>query len=273
MAANAFAEPSSAVIQAPVANLFSKPTTDASVVSQAIHGWNVQVLEEEGGWLKVRTPDDYTGWIEPSSAMKRDAYAVSGAVANVKSLYASVYRETSITKHMPLMTLPFEARLEVIAEPDIEARRWIQVRLPDMREGWVQRGDVALDSKTMSQEEMLMFSRRFLGLPYLWGGTSTLGYDCSGFTQMLLRQTGISMPRDAQPQAEWSGVKPVLREELQPGDLLFFGLSEQKITHTGMYIGNRQFIHATAYLQPAVQISNLFDEHWAQLLVATRRLK
>jgi cell wall-associated NlpC family hydrolase len=90
---------------------------------------------------------------------------------------------------------------------------------------------------------------------------------------MLLRQTGVSMPRDAQPQAEWSGVKPVLREELQPGDLLYFGSSETKITHTGMYIGNRQFIHATAHIQPVVQISNLFDEYWTKLLVATRRLK
>jgi cell wall-associated NlpC family hydrolase len=272
MAVSALAQTSPAVIRQPVANLFSKPTTDADVVSQAIHGWNVHVLEEQPAWLKVRTPDDYTGWIEASSAIKRDVYAVSGAVATVKSLFASVYRETSITKHQPVLTLPFEARLEVMAEPDGESRRWIQVRLPDSREGWIQRGDVSLDAKSMSQEEMLMFSRRFLGLPYLWGGISTFGYDCSGFTQMLLRQTGVSLPRDAGPQARWSGVKPVLQEELQPGDLLYFGPSEQKITHTGMYIGNRQFIHATAHIQPVVQISNLSDEYWTKLLVATRRV-
>jgi cell wall-associated NlpC family hydrolase len=90
---------------------------------------------------------------------------------------------------------------------------------------------------------------------------------------MLFRQTGASMPRDAQPQAEWSGVKPVLKEELQPGDLLYFGSSEKKITHTGMYIGGNQFIHATAHLQPIVQISSLSDLHWTNLLVATRRVK
>ena len=121
--------------------------------------------------------------------MKRDVYAVSGAVAIVKSLFASVYRETSITKHQPLLTLPFEARLEVSLSRR-KRRRWIQVRLPDQREGWIQRGDVTLEATTHVQEEMLMFSRRFLGLPYQWGGTSTFGYDCSGFTQMLLRQTG-----------------------------------------------------------------------------------
>jgi len=269
----AVALPNAVVVQ-PVMNMYSRPTADADVVSQAIHGWNVQILEEQPDWLKIRTPDDYTGWIQSSAAVKRDVYAVSGSVATVKSLFASVYRETSITKHQPMLTLPFEARLEVLAQPEESERRWIQVRLPDQREGWIQRGDVTLETdKHMSQEEMLMFSRRFLGLPYLWGGTSTFGYDCSGFTQMLLRQTGKSMPRDAQPQAEWSGVKPVLKEELQPGDLLYFGSSDKKITHTGMYIGNRQFIHATAHIQPVVQISNLSDEHWTKLLVGTRRVK
>jgi cell wall-associated NlpC family hydrolase len=275
MATSAFAaaEGSPAVIRQPVANLFSNPTHDASVVSQAILGWNVEVLEEQPAWLKVRTHDNYTGWMEASAAVKRDVYAVSGPVASVKSLFASVYRETSITKHQPVVTLPFEARLEVMAEPDTDARRWVQVRLPDMREGWIQRGDVTLEKSRMSREEMLMFSRRFLGLPYLWGGTSAFGYDCSGFTQMLLRQTGVSLPRDAQPQAEWDGVQAVAKNELQPGDLLYFGSSEQKITHTGLFIGDQQFIHATAHVQPVVQISNLSDAHWTDLLVGARRVK
>jgi hypothetical protein len=262
-----------AVIQRPVTNLFSKPTVDADVVSQAIFGWNVQVLEEQPEWLKIRTPDEYTGWIEASAALKRDVYAVSGTVAKVKTLFGGLYRESSITKHQPLLTLPFEARLEVLSEPESENRRWVQVRLPDQREAWIQRGDIGFDQKPMTREEMLMFSRRFLGLPYLWGGVSSFGYDCSGFTQMLFRQTGASMPRDAQPQAEWAGVVPVAKEELQPGDLLYFGSSDKKITHTGLFIGDGQFIHATAHVQPVVQISNLGDPHWADLLVATRRMK
>lgn len=273
MAASALAETFPAVIQRPVANLFSKPTTEADVVSQAIYGWNVEVLEEQPAWLKVRTPDQYTGWIEASSALKRDVYAVSAPVATVRSLFASVYRETSITKHQPLMTLPFEARLEVVGDPVSQTPRWTRVRLPDMKEAWIQRGDVSLAPVMLSREEMLLFSRRFLGLPYLWAGTSTFGYDCSGFTQMLMRQTGVSLPRDAQPQAEWTGVQPVAKEELAPGDLVYFGPSEKKITHTGMYIGDGRFIHATSHLQPVVQISDLAEEHWSKLLVAQRRVK
>lgn len=278
MAFTGFAESTPAVINRPVVNMFSKPSFDADVTSQAIFGVNVHVVEEQLPWLRIRTPDEYTGWIEAGSAVRRDVYAATESIATVKSLFGSVYRETSITKHQPVHTLPFEARLEVIAEPQSAERqtddlRWIQVRLPDMREAWIQRGDVALGPKPLSSEEMLAFSKRFSGLPYLWGGTSTFGYDCSGFTQMLYRQTGLLMPRDAQPQADWQGLRAVTREELQPGDLLYFGSSDKKITHTGMYIGNDEFIHATAHLTPVVQVNKLSEERWTKLLVAARRPK
>jgi SH3-like domain-containing protein len=273
MGCNGIAETTPAVINRPVINMFSKPTTDADVISQSIFGTNVQIVEEQPSWLKIRTPDDYTGWIEASGAVKRDVYAVSGVVATVGNLFGSVYREASIIKHQPLMTLPFEGRLEVIEQTEAEEGRWLKVRLPDMREAWIQRGDTLLDAKPITREEMLAISKRFAGLPYLWGGSSTFGYDCSGFTQMLYRQTGLTMPRDAQPQAEWPGVKPVAQDELAPGDLLFFGSSEKRITHTGMYIGNDEFIHATARTHPMIQVSKLSDPHWTKLLVATRRVK
>jgi cell wall-associated NlpC family hydrolase len=91
--------------------------------------------------------------------------------------------------------------------------------------------------------------------------------------QMLCRRRGYSLPRDAGQQANWEGVKPVEKADLQPGDLLYFGSSAKHITHTGMYIGNGRFINATAYEHPMVQICNLADEHWTKLLVAARRIK
>ncbi len=90
---------------------------------------------------------------------------------------------------------------------------------------------------------------------------------------MVKRQRGIVMPRDADVQAAWNGVTPVERKDLQPGDLLFFGSNSAKITHTGMYIGNGEFIHDTTHDHPGVQISRLEDKPWTTLLVAARRVK
>ena len=261
-----------AVVLQPVANMYSHPSTDADVVSQAIFGANVAILEQKEGWAHIRTADDYTGWTSLSALLPGKPYAASGRVAEVQSLFAHIYRESDVTTHAPLLTVPFESRLEVVAGSSQDAR-WLQVRLPDDRGGWVQAADVSLHPKPLSIAETLEFSKRFLGLPYTWGGTSSYGYDCSGFSQMLVRRRGVTMPRDAQPQAEWTGVASVDRRHLEPGDLLFFGASEKKITHTGIYLGDGKFIDATTHLTPMVRIDDLNDAYWNKLLVAARRLK
>jgi len=265
-----------AVVLKPVANMYGEPTADAEVVSQAICGTNIGVVETRAGWVHVRTPDNYTGWMAAEDLRRLGAgekpYASGGRVARVESLFANIYREPNVTKRRPLITAPFETRLEVIAEPDQDPR-WLVVRLPDDQSGWLQRGDVSFDMQPLSIEDAIELSRRFLGLPYTWGGTSSFGYDCSGFTQMLCRRRGKPIPRDADQQAAWEGVVTVKREDLKPGDLLYFGSGVDRITHTGMYIGEGKFVNATTWIRPVVQICDLRDPHWTHLLVACRRLK
>lgn len=276
----ALAQSARFVVDVPVANMFSAPSADVDVVSQAIFSTNVDELAEQPGWVKIRTPQDgYTGWIASADlvALHGSAgYATAGHIAEVEELRANIYLEPDVTAQAPLMTLPFESRLEVIKEKP--GGRWLQVELPDKRMAWVQQGDVALsanggaDLKThMSIPQMVQFSHRFLGLPYTWGGTSSFGYDCSGFVQMLMRQRGYLIPRDADVQAAWSGFEPVKVADLRAGDVLFFG-GHGKITHTGMYIGNGEFIQATTHDHPVIQISPL-NAYWRNLLVVERRVK
>ena len=273
------------VIVVPVASMYSGPSLDSDVVSQAIYASTVTAIEENDAWVKVRTPEDaYAGWVPKSALLPLadDAgYASSGQIVEVRALMANIYREPDVTLHAPMLTAPFETRLEFAAfQPDDQGQRWLQVRLPDGRIGWIQHGDVEFRSVTpgtgpnirpLSVAEMVVLGKRFLGLPYTWGGRSSFGYDCSGFVQMLMRQRGYYMPRDADVQAAWTGFVPVKRAELRAGDVLFFG-SEGKITHTGMFIGKGQFIQATTHDHPVIQISPL-NRYWIKLLVAQRRVK
>ena len=274
------------VVVQPVANMYSAPTEDTDVVSQAIYASNVTVLEQQETWYKVRTADDYTGWMPASALLRPKADVPYGAPAGglkpallaVTSLYANIYREDSVTKHAPLLTVPYGTVLEsgvtIAAGFRGEERpRWYDVRLPDGRHGFIQDGDISAPPKPLSIEHSIAEAKRFLGIPYFWGGTSSFGFDCSGFMQLLLRLRGHVMPRDAGPQAAWEKLAKIEKGQLQAGDLLYFGASVDKITHTGMYIGAGQFIHATTHERPVVQISRLQDPYWTRLLVACRRLK
>jgi len=285
-----FAKNSIYVVMIPVANMFSGPSEQTDVVSQARYGSNVILLTARGEWSRIQTADHYRGWV-PSRHLRLvqsgAGYATAGAIVQVESLFANIYHEHDVTRHKPVLTIPFEASLVVI--PDAPSRDpakdkpakaaknthdgWLQVRLPDMRSEWIQASDVIADLKPLSIPESIELAKRFLGIPYLWGGTSSFGFDCSGFTQMLVRSRGVNMPRDADKQAAWTGVAPVDRKDLQPGDLLFFGSSPRNITHTGMFIGDGQFVHDTTNGHPVVQISRLDDEPWTHFLVACRRVK
>jgi cell wall-associated NlpC family hydrolase len=262
------------VVSRPVIDMYATASTDGNVVSQALYGTGVLSLEKRTGWIQIRTGDEYTGWVEANGITPLQAdYATEGRALRVVELSANLYREPSVTKHAPVLNVPWEARLELVPGKVDEAGRWLKVRLVDGQTAYVEQGNVSQDAAPLTIEQTIQLARRFLGVTYTWGGVSSYGYDCSGFTQMLVRQRGIVMPRDASVQANWSGVAPVERKDLKPGDLLFFGESAARITHTGMYIGDGEFIHDTTNMHPVIQISKLDDMPWTHLLVAARRVK
>jgi len=263
------------VVSRPVINMYKEATADSEVTSQVLYGTGVLSLEKKGDWVRIRTADGYTGWIALADVKSQGdtPYAAEGKAVRVSALSANAYREPDVTEHAPMLHLPWESIVEVASDSPEDDTRWLKVRLVDGQTAWIQRGDVAQKGPPLSIDETLQVARKFLGTTYTWGGTSSLGFDCSGFTQMLVRQRGIEMPRDADLQAGWTGVVTVDRKDLRPGDLLFFGSSASKITHTGMYLGQGEFIHDTTHDHPGVQISRLDDMPWTKLLVAARRVK
>lgn len=260
-------------VNQPVIDMYAEPSADAPVVSQCLYGTNVESIEERPGWLRIRSPDGYLGWVDQTGLLPRPGrpYGTTPTVGRVWNLFASIYAEPDVTRRRPLLTVPFAVRLEVVSLPQA-GERWVQVRLVDDRLAWIQRGDLSLRLEPLSVGEIIGVARRLVGLPYRWGGTSTYGFDCSGLTQLLCSLRGVLIPRDSGPQSRWEGMVDVSRAELEPGDLLFFGSSPDKVSHTGLYLGGGEFVHATTHGTPTVRIDRLDDPYWSELLVRCRRL-
>jgi gamma-D-glutamyl-L-lysine dipeptidyl-peptidase len=253
----------------PAVNMHLEPQELSEVIAQGIYGVSLKILEDNDlGWVKVRSADDYVGWVLKSALLNSSNNAIypqGEKIAHVKNLYAHVYRITDVIPHPPLMTLPFSTKLEVIKEPSDQDFRWIQIKLLDGSLACIQRGDVSINPKALSLEEMLLLSRQFVGLPYTWGGTTSFGFDCSGFVQMLFGQMGIKIPRSSRSQARIPGIMFIEEKDLLPGDVIFFSIPGQNIGHVGLYLGNDEFIQATPKYNPVIQVSNLKDPKWKSL--------
>src|SRR5262249_7768659 len=122
------------------------------------------------------------------------------------------------------------------------------VELPDGRRCWVGSSQVAPIGPGPGLSDS---ASRLLGIPYLWGGRSVQGFECSGLVQQLLSTRGIRLPRDAHQQ--WKATRPLGRSAaaLRPGDLLFFGRPGRRMTHVGLALGGGRFVHSMGWVRMA----------------------
>ncbi len=244
-------------IKQPVVTMRQDPNNTSTIASQAIFSEEVTIQKKQGDWILITTPDGYSGWCAADAVVESPQHY--NATLKISRLAAHVY-SVQDTELGPIITLPYGAKLQLL---HAENPRWMQVALPDGQTCFIQKGDVIEESSLSNKSDLVAFSQRFLGLPYTWGGRSSFGYDCSGFVQMLYAKIGINLQRDARQQIFDPRLHVISIEDLQPGDLIFFGASEQKITHVGMYIGNDQFIQASvAENQPWIRISKLNESPW-----------
>src|SRR5262249_34823146 len=133
------AKPTHVVVR-PVANMYRDANADSDVVSQAILGSNVAVLETKGDWVSVQTADEYKGWMQAADLRQHNPkpYATDGKVIRVVQISANVYKTPDVTEHAPIVNVPWETRLEVVKDKVDQRGRWLQVKLPDDRLGYIQ---------------------------------------------------------------------------------------------------------------------------------------
>ena len=268
-----------AVVVVAVENMYKTPDEGAEVVSQATLGQIVEAIETNGPFARIRTPDRYEGWIARAAVSvypdpSTPRYASGGRVVEVTSLIAYLYREPDVSTARPRTSAPLATRLDVAADGPDEA--WLSVRLPSGDTAYVQSGDVkpvdpAAPPRRGSPEEVLATARRFLGVPYLWGGMTARGLDCSGLVSRVFLANGVVLPRDADLQFESPVLVAVDRGDLRPADLVFFGRGPKAITHVGLYVGDGRFLSATTHGVPAVHEDRLDDPRWVSAYQGARR--
>jgi gamma-D-glutamyl-L-lysine dipeptidyl-peptidase len=245
-----------------VINIRKHPAHSAELVNQTLLGTPVRILKNEDDWILIQTPDNYIGWVESSSVSMMTASGMAEwkrserviTLAYSGWIYASPVESETIGDFVAGCILVYEGEFQAYAK----------VRLPDGREGYINRKSVMDFSKwratvSCTGESIIRSAAGFLGLPYLWGGTSTKGVDCSGFSRSVFYMNGIILARDASLQA-LHGMDVDIKSgygQLRPGDLLFFGTrmnSKPHVTHVAIYKGDKEYYNSSGRV-----IINSFD--------------
>lgn len=247
------------VIYNSVGTLRAEPRYGSELVSQALLGTPVRILEQHGGWCRIQTPDRYIGWIngsvKPMSQLQLQEYIKQPKVV-VTALTSCSFADAN-KEALPVSDLVAGNMLVVQSTEGT----FFRVQYPDGRMAYVQKADAVEVSKwtkdtRLSEESVVNTAFRFVGIPYLWGGTSSKGVDCSGFTKMVYFLNGVILARDASQQVLYGKLVDEAGNfgDLLPGDLLFFGTKasaenlRERVVHVGIYIGNKRFIHASDFV-------------------------
>ncbi len=273
-----------------VSNNRYSPSHAAEMATQSILGTPVKILKKEQGYYFVRTPDNYLSYSETAGITAMNKAEFEAWQSADKIVYTDVYGHAfseASEASAPISDLVSGNILQVLGQ----SNGFYKVSFPDQRLAYIPVGKAQSFAQWEKRpnpdaEQILKSARTMLGVPYLWGGTSTKSVDCSGFTKTSYFLNGIVLPRDASQQAlvgekidiyeaDTVNIAKCLKN-LKPGDLLFFAGDKRnmRVTHTALYIGKGQFIQAAGLVRINSMVSGSanYGDFETRTLVSARRM-
>jgi len=247
-----------AVARNSVINIRSKPKHSAELGTQGLLGMPLKILDKKGDFYRVQTPDNYISWVDKGgiTRMTKEEFEIWNNYKRIifTNTYGFVYADK--TKNSEIIS---DITLGGILKYVSMDSQFFEVIYPDKRKGYLKREESMmyeswLNKLNPTSENIESIAKSMDGFPYLWGGTSSKGMDCSGFTKMVYLMNGFVIPRDASQQINAGKTvdENLDFSDLQKGDLLFFGKKaskgkKQRVTHVGIWLGNQkeEFIHAS----------------------------
>ena len=274
-----------AVVKISVANIRSNPAHSAELATQATMGTPLNVLKHEGDWYLVQTPDKYLAWVDQGGIQLMSNSDKQTWLNTPKLIFTNTFG-ASYTEASEKAQVVSDLVAGDVLEKLNEKGDFYEVKYPSGTTAFIKKNEAKLYSEWVksldpSEENLVSTSKSLMGLPYLWGGTSSKGVDCSGFTKTIYFMNGIVLPRDASQQVHAGQLVDTTRnfEKLIPGDLLFFGRkatdsTSEKVVHVGMWIGNKKFIHSLGNVHISTTDSAAvdFDEYNYNRYLRTKRI-
>jgi cell wall-associated NlpC family hydrolase len=265
-----------------VINLRKNPEQRAELVSQAIMGTPVLILKNQNSWLLVQTPDRYIAWTEKSSISLKTRTEMN----QWKKAERIVYTENSgwIKSDKVKDGIVGDLVAGCIMEKTGESGEYLKILLPDGRTGLVARKSVIpflsfREQNLINADGIMKRALSLLGVPYLWGGSSTKGVDCSGFVQTVYFNNGRILQRDASLQALHGYPVDISHnlDSLKRGDLLFFGTREKTelhVTHVAIYMGDNDYINSSGkvMINSLDSTSSNYNSYRRKSLLSARRV-
>ncbi len=274
-----------AVVKISVANIRSNPAHSAELATQATMGTPLNVLKHEGDWYLVQTPDKYLAWVDKGGIQLMTEAEIQTWLSAPKLIYTDTFG-ASFSEASDKSQVVSDLVAGDVLEKVNEKGSFYEVKYPSGATAYIKKEKAKIYSEWVkslnpSEENLVVTSKSLMGLPYLWGGTSSKGVDCSGFTKTIFFLNGIVIPRDASQQVHTGKLIDTTKnfEKLFPGDLLFFGRkatdsTSEKVVHVGMWIGDNQFIHSlgNVHVSSTDTTSADFDEYNYNRYLRTKRI-